>query len=63
MDFEESRKAYISSMRRDRPSNLLKHFLPVTLPNMNDVISISIYTQRTTKFFTPIIKYLLPRKC
>ena len=45
----------------DRPLNLLKRFLLVTLPYMNDMIS-NIYTQRTTKLFTPIIKSFVALK-
>ena len=36
----------------DRPSNLLKHFLLVTLPYMNDTISISIYTKNYKAVYT-----------
>ena len=41
----------------DLPSNLLKCFLLVTFPYMTD-----IYTQRTTKLFTPIIKSFIVLK-
>ena len=41
----------------DRPSNLLKCFLLVTLPYVND-----IYAQRTTKLFTSIIKSFVTLK-
>ena len=41
----------------DLPSNLLKCFLLVTFPYMTD-----IYTQRTTKLFTPIIKSFIALK-
>ena len=44
----------------DRPLNLLKCFLLVTLPYMNDLISIS--TQRATKLFIPIIKSFVALK-
>ena len=46
----------------DRLSNLLKCFLLVTLPYTNDMISISSYTQRTLKLFTPIIKSFVALK-
>ena len=63
------RHIYHCCVVSDRQTNLLKRFLLVTLPYMNDMISISherfsvnisAYTQRTTKLFTPIIKSLLP---
>ena len=47
------RRIYHRCVVSDRPSNLLKRLLLVTLPYMND--DIDIYTQRTTKLFTPII--------
>ena len=44
----------------DQPSNLLKRFLLITLPYMR--YDIDIYTQRTTKLFTPIIKSFVAQK-
>ena len=46
----------------ERPLNIFKCFLLVTLPYMNDIISISIYVQRTTKLLSPVIKYFLTLK-
>ena len=39
------RLIYHRCIMSDRPSNLLKHFLLVTLPYMNDMISISIHKE------------------
>ena len=38
-------RCIVSDRRGDRPSNLLKYFLLVTLPYMNDMISISIHKE------------------
>ena len=54
------RRIYHCCVVSDRSSNLLKRFLLVTLPCMND--DIDIYTQRTTKLFTPIIKSFVALK-
>ena len=45
------RHIYDHCVVSEQPSNSFKHFLLVTLPCMND--DIDIYTQRTTKLFTP----------
>ena len=44
MDIKESWKVYISwCVVSNRPSNLLKHFLLVTYPYMNDMISHQVF--------------------
>ena len=45
----------------EQPSNLLKRFLLVTLHRLHEWY-IDIYTQRTTKLFTPMIKSFVALK-
>ena len=62
IDFKESRKAYISSLHREWPAvEFIQAFL-VSYASLHEWYDIDIYTQRTTKLFTPIIKSFVALK-
>ena len=66
MDFKESRKVYISSLRRELSREWLAIEFTQTFlagyTSLHDRYDIDIYTQITTKPFTPIIKSFVALK-
>ena len=49
-------------MRSDQPSNLLTEAFLAGYTSLHEQYDIDIYTQRTTKLFTPIIKSFVALK-
>ena len=62
IDFKESRKAYISSLHREWPAVEFTQAFLAGYTSLHEWYDIDIYTQRTTKLFTPIIKSFVALK-
>ena len=62
IDFKESRKAYISSLHREWPAVEFTQAFLAGYTSLHERYDINIYTQRTTKLFTPIIKSFVALK-
>ena len=62
IDFKESRKVYISSLHREWPAVEFTQAFLAGYTSLHEWYDIDIYTQRTTKLFTPIIKSFVALK-
>ena len=62
IDFKESWKAYISLLHREWPAVKFTQAFLAGYTSLHERYDIDIYTQKTTKLFTPIIKFFVALK-